>query len=201
MIKVGLEKEVFLTKYGEVQVVPEDIPSDECGLLAEARGKPSSDVVEAVYSLKAEMFKLCELVEEYDTDMTVSDFPLMKISRDLRLRVSRLYSKGLTKYENLYGFTRHSNKINEQTAGVHISFTNEYEFIDKENKVHIFNLNFDWVKIFKRLDEEFKEEIKNAKRKPGFYEIKADGRIEYRSLPSNVTLEKVIIVLREMLGR
>jgi len=197
MIKVGLEKEMFLLREGKVQVVPYEIPSDECGLLAEARGKASLDVIEAVFSLKADMFRVCKLAEKNGYE--VSDAPLMKITRDLQLKASRMYAKGLTKYENIYGYTRHLNKRNEQTAGVHISFSKEYEWKDIEDVIHTVKLNFDWLKIFKQLDEAFKDEIKEAKRRPGFYEIKPDGRIEYRSLPSNVNLEKVIEELQRIL--
>lgn len=58
---------------------------------------------------------------------------------------------------------------------------------------------FDYITIFKKLDEAFAEEIKEAKRLPGFYEIKSDGRIEYRSLPSNVSLFKVIDVINSII--
>lgn len=54
----------------------------------------------------------------------------------------------------------------------------------------------DHAMLVGRLDSAFKAEIRAARRNPGFYERKGDGRIEYRSLPNNVDLEKV----REVLG-
>jgi len=44
----------------------------------------------------------------------------------------------------------------------------------------------DTHRIVKRLDEEFKEEIENSKRQPGFYALKEHHRLEYRSLPNSV---------------
>ena len=55
---------------------------------------------------------------------------------------------------------------------------------------------FDFVQIIRKLDEAFKGEIKAAKRLPGFYEIKPDRRVEYRSLPNDVDLGKIIKTLK-----
>jgi hypothetical protein len=43
----------------------------------------------------------------------------------------------------------------------------------------------------------FAKEIAGARRRPGFYEIKSDGRIEYRSLPNTINKHKLISVLKE----
>jgi hypothetical protein len=47
-------------------------------------------------------------------------------------------------------------------------------------------------------DNTFKDEIRKSGRNPGFYEVKGDGRIEYRSLPNNVDMGKVEMVLRQV---
>ena len=195
-MKYGLEKEFFvLDKNKKPIVVPDYLPADECGLLAEARGKPFHDITDAVFSLKSEIHKLRKIAKKHN--LTLCDKPIMKISDEVMLEARRKYEKGLIKYSNLYGHLKHRNKPNETVAGVHISFTQP--MTERCGKTTIeYNTLFDFVSIFKKLDEKFKEEIKSAKRNPGFYEIKCDGRVEYRSLPSNVNLMKVIDVINSL---
>jgi hypothetical protein len=206
MLKFGLEKELFLIKNNKIQIIPLEFPSDECGLLVEARGKPSNNIIDAVYSLKAEehRIKLLAKTGGYSLD----DSPTKKVNKTLKLQATRAYSKGLTHYQNLYGILDHRNLHDEQTAGIHISFTQEETFslIGKQCplckysdiKDRTFNKLFDFVQIFRTLDNKFKTEIKLAKRNPGFYEIKPDSRVEYRSLPSNTNLDKIIDVFVEI---
>jgi hypothetical protein len=201
MIIVGLEKEMFLTKSGIAQVIPDDIPQDDNGLLAEARGMPFGDVYSAVYNLIGEVKKISDIAKK--RKYKVSDSPSLVVSRETLLLANRTHTKGLLKYQNMYGFKEHNNKPNEVTAGVHISFTNQMEMFAPTYKTEPVKYNgmFDYVQIFKALDEAFEAEIKESRRNKGFYELKADGRIEYRSLPSNVNLTKVISVLRSILNK
>lgn len=211
-IKIGLEKEMFLLdKNNKPVVIPEGLPFDECGLLLEARGKPSVDIYEAVYSLMAEVKRIEDLVKQKYPDYHISDEPVLEVDRKTKVSANRTYAKGVLSYRNIYGFEHHKNNLKEVTAGIHISFTNEYEmswftteeignnqFRGNEHK-QTFNLNFDWLQIFLQLDKLFKEDISNGKRNQGFYEIKSDGRIEYRSLPSNTDMNKIISALRMIL--
>jgi hypothetical protein len=45
---------------------------------------------------------------------------------------------------------------------------------------------FDFRPIIERLDKEFAAELKMSNRQPGFYAVKDDCRVEYRSLPNFV---------------
>lgn len=202
-LKIGLEKEFFLLKEDAPVLVPPGIPHDDCGWLVEARGEPYPDVFQAVYSLRANAAS----IEDRIKGMTMTDTPVMKIPKSLRLQAGRIYVKGLAQYQNLYGFEDHLLKGEESSAGVHISFTrpvSDYKtHTDAKGEKHRvpfeYNANFDWPYIFTALDAEFKSEIKEAHRRPGFYELKTDGRVEYRSLPANVDLDKVISVLKSIL--
>jgi hypothetical protein len=210
-IKIGLEKEMFLLdKDKKPVVIPEGLPFDECGLLLEARGKPSTDIYEAVYSLMAEEKRIRDLVKLKYPELIVSDSTVYSVDRKTKVSANRTYAKGVLSYRNIYGFEHHKNNLKEVTAGIHISFTNEHEmtwFTSEEigdhyrNNEHkqTFNLNFDWLQVFLQLDTLFKKEITDAKRNMGFYEIKGDGRIEYRSLPSNVSMDKIISALNTIL--
>lgn len=195
--KIGLEKEVFLLdEKGIPQIVPSEIPMDESGILAEARGNPFFDGVEAVYSLMASIHGLEQAIAVYNKrtgrNLHISDTPLMKISRKTRIELSRLYTKPRSEYQNLYGFDSHRNTQSEQTAGIHISFTYPTTINTRNNTQTTVNQLFDFPQLIRKLDNTFKTEIREAKRRQGFYEIKSDGRIEYRSLPSNTPLEKIM---------
>lgn len=191
-MKIGLEKEFFVLRENKPIVVPPQLSADESGVLAEARGNAFSNVTEAIFSLQASAYDLSKRAEKMKVSLV--DHPLMVIPRSVRLEANRIYAKGLTRHENLYGHKSHRNLISEQTAGVHVSFTKT-----REEKIadRTFRSNeiFDFPQIFRKLDEAFAVEIKQAKRRPGFYELKPDGRIEYRSLPANVDMDKLIDVL------
>jgi hypothetical protein len=227
-MRVGLEKEFFLlTKDGEpVSLAAEKpllynetaghpwlrLPHDDCGWLVEARGEPFADPVDAVFSLKAKVFKIERTLAEINAEsfmeglpFSLSDEPIMKVSKAVRLQSARYFTKPLVKYQNLHGYETHKNAMLEGTAGVHVSFTQETSFTENacescgHCKERVYNVNFDWPQIFLKLDAAFAEEIKAAKRRPGFYEIKSDGRVEYRSLPANVDLDKLIRVLNKVI--
>lgn len=198
-LKFGLEKEMFVMPNGTENnpiLVPNGIPKDECGYLAEARGLPSNDIVEAVYSLKAAEYKIETALHKID--LIADDVPILKLPRELFIAAQRSNVKGLIKYNNYYGYQHHKNKHNEAIASVHISFTCPKVHCVDQNTNFTYNQCFDYIRIFKALDKAFAQEIKEAKRLPGFYEVKPDGRIEYRSLPSNVDLSKLIEVIDEI---
>lgn len=192
-LKIGLEKEFFLIKNDKFTIVPsEGFPFDDSGLLTEARSQAFNSPEEAVFSLQADIFRLDQLA--FSHGIKLLDQPIAIIDRDTRLLASRKFQKGLTKYQNLYNFKHHKNNSKETPAGIHISFTRPETF-NNDKGTFTYNRMFDWVQLFKFLDQEFKQEIKEAKRNPGFYELKPDGRIEYRSLPANTDLVKIINVL------
>ena len=197
MLKIGLEKEFFVVdaESGDYIIVPNGLPHDDCGWLAEARGKPNTDIVEAIHSLYADCYRLHETAK--DLGCRLVGINVVKLSRKLQLQAQRKYAKGKIHYENLYGYEHHRNSASECLAGVHVSFTNECTiFYGDDNKSRSYNGIFDYAKLFRRLDDIYAEEIKDAKRRPGFYEIKPDGRIEYRSLPTSINLMNLITNLQ-----
>lgn len=200
-LKFGLEKEFFVMPNGTENqpiLVPNGIPKDECGYLAEARGLPFHSIEEAVFSVMAETYRIETKLE--DMDLIADDIPLLKVPRELLIEAQRHNVKGLISYNNYYGHKHHKNKHNEAIAAVHISITKP-RTVSTNQPYGMMEINecFDYISIFKKLDEAFAEEIKEAKRLPGFYEVKSDGRIEYRSLPSNVSLFKVIDVINSII--
>ena len=202
MIKYGLEYEAFLQDKRTLKLIVVDkniYPFDECGLLVEARGEPSCNIIDAVYSLQAQIYKIRQIANKNTHQMLPS--PIQKVSRELKVQANRSYDKGVLSYKNIYGFNSHRNSLNEVTAGIHISFTDEQEYYVSYNGINhkqTYFKNFDYIKYIIALDKAFKEEIKKAKRNAGFYELKTDGRIEYRSLPNDVEFTKIIDVIQDV---
>ena len=194
-MKYGLECEFFVvSEAGGAPLggLPSSLTPDECGFLAEARGQAYYSIREAVFSLKADIYRLGE--EAKKLGLKLIQVPLLKVPQTELLKSRRMFSKGLLSYQNMYGYEEH--KISgKKTAGIHISFTNPVQVHCGENKYETHNSMFDFIQIIRKLDIAFKEEIKQARRNPGFYELKSDGRIEYRSLPNNVDFHKIIDVL------
>lgn len=193
-------------------LVPNSLPMDECGWLVEVRSEPHSDLRKAIALLETEL----EAVE-YEArkaNIYLLREPLYEIPRDLKVKAARQHTKGLISYKNIYGHETHRCSTKFATASLHISITNENvktftkpdwriegKFIVKSNSTEEFRYQgfIDHAKLIVGLDKAFAGEIKAAQRNPGFYEIKSDGRIEYRSLPNTVDMEKVHIELEKLL--
>jgi len=198
---IGLEHERFCFKDGKVAVVPDRIPADSCGWLTEARGEPFYDVAEALHSVMCANFKIDKLLpKEYE----LKNVPLAVVDKRVKIAANRVYAKGLVAFHNYLGHELHRYSAKESCAGIHVSFTNPTTIrwsSEKEKYEQTVNSAFDFIKIFVGLDKAFKDEIRVAKRNPGFYEFKSDGRVEYRSLPNDVSYDKLYDVLTRLLDK
>ena len=166
-MKYGLEKELFIFKDDIIQFVPinSGLPFDESGVLIEARGEPSSDIIQAVYNLKAEEYRIIKMA--YKLEFIASDMPIATITRDFKREVRRIYTKGLISFENMYGYKDNRHSQNEVTAAVHISFTNPRTIINYGkgkglSEQIIVNQFFDFIKYIKALDKAFKPLISST---------------------------------------
>jgi hypothetical protein len=197
-MKFGLEREYFIgSKVDEnerlkLETAPWNLPCDACGFLAEARSKPYDNIREAVYSLFAEEERIVGIAEANDLKLYVLDY--IKLTKEFKHKVNQQFEKGLIRYSNLYGHLKHSVPQMVATAGVHVSVTNPQTIVAKKKVVN-YNGFWNFPLFIKHMDKAFKDEIKAARRKPGFYELKYDGRFEYRSLPASIDLKKVIEVI------
>lgn len=202
MVKFGFELEAFcLDSSGAVSLVPSGIPFDECGWLCEIRSEPHVAIYKAIHLLIAEQKKV--EIDALKAGVNLHYTPLLEIPRPLKVQAARRFGKGLIAYKNIYGYETHRNSTRFQTASLHVSVTNqaEWHYTDQKDRpqVHRYAGFVDHARLISLFDRRFKTEIAAAKRNPGFYEIKPDGRIEYRSLPNNVDLFKVAEVLEEFL--
>lgn len=212
-MKIGFELELFCQKVVgdgvEPCLVPAGLPYDECGWLVEVRSEPHTEVRKAIALFKSDITDIFEKAKRYGVQL--AQVPLMEVPRDLKVQAARRFSKGKIKYRNVYGYETHRNKTSLQTASIHVSFTNQQEVIYNtfnerpgDNTLHRTERKFvypgfvDHARIIVGLDRAFATEIRAAKRNPGFYEVKPDGRIEYRSLPNDIDLGKLQMVLEEV---
>ena len=204
-MKYGFELEAFcrepiiLGHEGKWILVPTGLPYDECGWLAEIRSEPHTNIIKAIALLQAER-KIVEAMADKANCVLVFE-PLTKIPRELKVAAARKHGKGLLKYKNIYGHETHKCRTDLATASLHVSFTNEVKFSYKDGKQpreYVHQGFIDHAKLIVGLDRAFKEEIKSAQRNPGFYEAKDDGRVEYRSLPNNIDLDKLAEVLERI---
>ena len=222
-MKIGFEVEAFCMKNNQLSLVPDELPHDECGWLVEVRSEPHTDIEKAFALLKVELRQVKKKAQRLGYKL--SYVPLMEVTRTLRVAAAREFGKGLIEYRNVYGHQTHRCSTKFGTASLHISFTNEKKFHYYSNENDNDNENFkgrllswlgvlnpwrsqqfkyqgfiDYARIVVGLDRAFKAEIAAARRNPGFYEVKGDGRIEYRSLPNNVNLDKLEIELSRLLN-
>lgn len=197
-MKFGFELETFCLAHGKPVLVPSGLPYDECGWLVEVRSEPHCDIDKAVALLRVETARVQKAAFEKGVKLLFQ--PLFDIPRPLKVEAARNHGKGLLKFQNIYGHSSHSTRL--ATASLHVSVTNErtYSYKGSGNLQQTFRYPgfVDHAKLIVGLDAAFKEEIRLAKRRPGFYEVKHDGRIEYRSLPNNVDLDKLTRVLQEL---
>ena len=204
-MKYGLECEFFVAKtgvnpYAFIGGLDQSLTPDECGFLAEARGQPHDNIREAVFSLMADVYRLELAASKLDVELVQVPNAVVPYSEVLKSR--RLHSKGLLQFQNYLGYESHKLR-SKKTAGIHISVTSPIMYwggdmeYGEENttfkaKEKHYNSVWDFPQMFRYFDAAFQKEIKEAGRNPGFYEIKRDGRVEYRSLPNTVDLKKII---------
>jgi hypothetical protein len=213
MITYGLEREFFFVDAKDnFTLAPDELPTDECKWLLEARGEPSPSIYKAVLSLQLEEGRIKKVAS--DLGIKVMPVNFLKIPKEsIRLFLRGNNAKPLGSAFNYLGHDHHLVGRGTYTAGTHISVCNHvqqysytYELeltsggVDKKSKINVvnkkhengtLNRNFNWMKLFINLDKAFKKDIKDARRNPGFFEFKEDGRVEYRSLPATVDMHNL----------
>ena len=190
-MKIGLEVEFFGLQNGQIANMEKlGIPSDEYPLLAEARGLAFNCPFQAIGSVRAEIEKIVSLMLSKNITPVFENW--IKKDKNIDIQHEEILRGGLNKhiaYRNLNSLPVSRKNKSFISAGLHVSFTNpnSFNYSDKEqNKTFNYNSVFDFPHIFNKITQEFKEEIKVSERVPGFYEVKSDGRVEYRSLPATL---------------
>ena len=195
-MRFGIEIELFLVKGGVVAYPNYMLPKDGDGLLVEARGTPHSCPHQAIHSALAEIDRLRAEAKKGKLG-TLKLWNHLDLEEKFISEHRRTHGKDPSNVFNMRGLHYpHGERI--YRAGLHVHFSEpshtikekggrDYQVFDQANIPHIINT----------LDREFAQEIEEAHRLPGFYELKPYG-FEYRSLPNNVNLKKLVEVLEEL---
>lgn len=217
----GLEKEFFIADpKGDLCTVPDSLPMDSCGWLVEIRGEPGNSIEEAVDNLIKEERSVRRKVSALNC--TLLENPFLKLPKEILREALKKHRKEAPSYENYLGYENHNLEKGEQSAGIHLSIM-DWEVIKipewdyklylvgsrDKSEVVVEKINqkttekkvcksFDFMKYFTALDYSFAKEIDETKRVPGMYEMKPDGRVEYRSLPNIIDFEKLIDVIKRV---
>lgn len=194
MKEIGLELECWLMR-GDRIVEPAryGFPNDEFGFLIEIRGEPSSNpkVVRKSICKLANSFSWLAEREKLHLDYS----PRKKLSRYEYFYKKYNHPKLIDNTANIYAGTsksHHTGYISGiGTAGLHVHFSAD-------------GIQLPIFDIVRKMDKAFEKEIKDAKRIKGEFEIKnhnGKGGFEYRSLPCNVDIQKVIDVAFNLINK
>jgi len=206
-MKYGIELEFFVKKRNIVPAIEGTYNVDGNHIIGELRTKVHDSITDCVFELK----KLLYLEEKAlsKKGYTLLLIPEIKVDDKFLkdFRASRGYSEKKNQLETFSIYGKSTGKILsvkqfKASLQINISNTEEVSFYtySKEDKKEKYtyktrNTLFEFPTIIRNLDKIFSSEIKNSKRVPGVYAIK-DGefgkRIEYRSLPNNINLDKLL---------
>lgn len=209
MKKYGFEREYWVLPVstaglaGQPILTPIELPGDECGYLAEARGTPDSSPLIAAYLLLAEEERLRQLVA--GRFLLTTTAPTRRLDPKLRHEALRRFGKNAITSDrgSLYGKS-YSPTDRWSRAGLHVHFSDYSTYYDPACKKcgrpplprEIPNQQ-DLPRIIRYLDGFFATEIRRAQRLPGLYELKLHG-FEYRSLPADVDVVRVASAIKAM---
>lgn len=182
MYQYGFELEGFFRQIpgGDILIPPKEYPHDGFPGLCEVRSVGGSGIYDAYYQVLKDLMR-----NPFDMNTPEHTFtPAQKTE----LRRTRSFTKQVVDIRNVYGKSPRALG-NRTLASFQINVSNQLSGEWTNNKgtkrPAAYGL-FDVAGVVKRLDKEFTTEIALSKRQPGFYAIKDNIRLEYRSLPNFV---------------
>ena len=184
MFKFGFELEgFFLDTNGVVAIPPKHYSVDGFPGLCEVRTYAGEEITKAY-------FNLVRAYSEYLFSTSITEHSFSALDRQLlRKRPSQ---KSTYQISNIYG---KSPKLlgNRTLASLQINISKEIapeRYIDRKDGtrecIPAKYALFDFLPIIKALDIAFANEIQAAHRQIGFYSVKDNIRLEYRSLPNSI---------------
>ena len=207
MKNIGIELEFFVKEIKSGQIIPAYKATsnlDGNPFIGELKTKVHVNEYDLIYELKSIIHRESDILKSKGFELLL--IPEITISKDefksLRRDKSYVNKKELEVLDEISVYNKNTGKIlapNKFKASLQVNISdNSVQRISisdgKIKEVYssdIFNFN----PIIKSFDIEFNNEIKDSNRVAGIYAIK-DGnlgkRIEYRSLPNNVDLNKLM---------
>lgn len=186
-LQFGFELEGFhLDDEGNIDIPSLHIPRDNFPGLVELRNDGGAALVPALFTLASKMAD-----PRYNRDHVNFTKWEHTFTRAQLLTIRAQYiDKGGVEIRNLYNRTpRYVGNKTLASFQINMSdqMTQEYRDVDGQTRTYTTSKLLDIPGIIRGLDQEFKAEIKDTNRQPGFYAIKDHGqRLEYRSLPNVV---------------
>lgn len=219
-MKYGIEYEFFVFN-DKNEPVPAYLATsnlDGNPVIGELRTKIHDSIVDCIFELKKLIYLERSLLKL--KNFSIHDQHFIKVSDEFlkKLRKDKTYvnTKELEVLEELSISSGKTGKMlprGTYKASLQINFSEnkvfnffEYEKVIVEDKykyaksitAKMHSEVFDYVSILKKLDKAFAEEIKSTQRVSGVYAIKSGelgNRVEYRSLPNTISLDKLLEVL------
>lgn len=221
-MKYGIEQEFFVLNKEDKLVPAYAVTTNLDGnpVIGEVRTRIHDTILDCVFELKKLLYtekeKLAKLGYKISTDYMVKvDDEFLKSLRkskdfinkkDLEIleelsiypdgEVGKVLDKGVFKVALQINFS--NNKIFTYPEYEKITVDNKSKWESKQSSKSYSEL-FDYVSLISKLDKAFEKEINETDRIKGVYAIKTGelgNRIEYRSLPNNVNLNKIIEILK-----
>ncbi len=181
MFKFGFELEGFYTPLpdGKFYLPPKNYPTDGFPGLIEVRTSGGDEITRQLFDI----YRQASALEGFAPHFHEHTYSPQERTK-LRARES---SKGSLHISNIYG--RSPKALGNRTLAsfqINVSYQTASEWTDVHKVKHPAKYGlFDFYPIVKGLDEVFADVIHASGRQPGFYAIKDNVRLEYRSLPSS----------------
>lgn len=206
-MEYGIELEFFVKK-GKV-IVPAYLYTNNLDgniLLGELRTGIHKNITDAIFELKKLIYLEEIALKKKKCKFVLVSEHLFESKEISEVRTNPNYgNKNFTKEFSIYSenFTPKIYTPERIKASLQINFSeNIYKKIRTiKNSIESYEESvnsslFNFPEIIRKLDNKFKEEIKNTERTSGIYTIK-DGekgkRLEYRSLPNTINLSKLLL--------
>lgn len=192
----GLEREYFVRDQRTGQfTLATTLPHDACGYLAEARSEPHTDPLVCRHLLNAAHERLDAQAVRAGLALVLA--PTVELPNEFRRTCLRRFGKNPSK---AYFMTGRTYTHSQPRAGLHVHFGSMQTFSYGRGEAagtFTYSGQLNLPRIIWFMDRAFRDGIKAARRVPGEYELKDYG-FEYRSLPADVSLDKVVRVLQAL---
>lgn len=184
----GLELETFLMNEKDEIIVPDPKihPTDSFIGLLEFRSKPNSNIFTCFGEIESQIQEFI-YKHKYSCPCLISNHTFTPTQKQLIRKRTEIHNKSYLDAQNIYNL-KPKTLNNKTIASLQINISNEIspQYTHKEILIPavygLLNIN----KIISSLDTRFKDDIKTAGRQPGWYAIKDQIRLEYRSLPNDI---------------
>lgn len=210
MKKFGIELEFFVKDIEKDKIIPAYIVTknlDGDPVIGELKTEVHDDIYSLIYELKSLIHKEKDDLKKRNCIFLLNPEVIFTNDDYKSLRRDNAYvnNKELNSLNEKSIYNKKTSKILSRTtfrAGLQVNISeNSVKTIKTENNIYkdIYSSNvFDFYSIIRNLDSNFKEEINNSKRINGVYSIKNGeygNRVEYRSLPNSICLNKLLDIL------